>query len=66
VKEALEGKVVIEYPTFHVVLPRHFLEYPTDLSNPSKYFTGNDCVKLFGKFETNILSGTFQENIDML
>lgn len=38
-KEALEGKEVIEYPIFHVVLSRHFSEYPTDISSPSKYFT---------------------------
>ncbi|CAB3979952.1 Hypothetical predicted protein [Paramuricea clavata] len=34
VKEALEGKEIIEYPTFHVVLSRHFSEYPTDISSP--------------------------------
>ncbi|XP_028402138.1 box C/D snoRNA protein 1-like [Dendronephthya gigantea] len=34
VKDALKGKMVIEYPTFHVVLSRHFSEYPTDISGP--------------------------------
>ena len=39
VKEALEGKTVIEYPIFHIVLSGHFSDYPTDLSSPSKYFS---------------------------
>ena len=39
VAEALKGKVIIEYPTFHVVLSQHLSEYPTDVSSPSKYLT---------------------------
>ena len=39
VAEALKGKVVIEFPTFYVVLSRHLSKYPTDVSSPSKYLT---------------------------
>ena len=34
VKEALKEKVIIEYPTFHVVLLCHFSQYPTDTLSP--------------------------------